>query len=130
MAAVIGLSMDGKTVESTKKPRGDHSLPHDVVVLTAMVDSTDLNTAPGVLCHGYGGENDHSNRLPNKVEHEVPTVESAVVEGVASYDPDAHEGRTLTEKSVKCGSDVFCPGLTKFAGPANFVMGYCFRVVA
>lgn len=113
---------------------GDYwSSPHDVAVFTAIVESSDHDKAPVVLCHGCG-EVDHSNRLPNKEEHEVPYVVSTVVECVLSYDPDgdsiAHEGRTLTEATVVCGVDMTWPGFSCFAGSCDLCIGYCFRVVA
>lgn len=114
----------------TEWSRFGWSLPHDVVVFTTIVESADHIKAPGVLCHDCGGDSDHPNRFPNWVEHEVPTNVSAYVEGVAIYDPDAHEGRTFTEKPVKCGVDVLWPGFTKLAGSTDLVIGYCFRVRA
>ncbi len=105
IATVIGFPIDGEPVDNTLKSRkGGNPSPHDVVVFTAIKDSTDPLKAPHVVCHDKGMV-DHTNRLTNKEEHIAPHNESTNVEGVLSYDTDkklnAHEGRTLAETPVK-----------------------------
>lgn len=100
---VIGLSIDGVSVDSTESPRGgEGSYPHDVVVFTATKELSDTDTAHWTLCHNKG-EVVHSNRFTNEEEHNVPHEVSRMVEIVEAYGPEegnAPEGRTFAEATV------------------------------